>query len=504
MLSKAKAMAEKKYIPKEKKPKGATTSIQSSLEGRIPPQAIEMEKAVLGAIMSEKDAYSSVASTLAPESFYVHAHELIYEAIRSLEQQQKPIDMLTVTEELRRTDQLESVGGAAYIAELTMNIGGAANLDYHAHIVANKALSRNLISYASEVVTQAYEDSLEVDVQMQEAEAKLFELSRRNIQKDFRRADTLTPLAIEEIMEAANKADGISGISTGFPGIDKITSGWQNSDLIIIAARPAMGKTAFVLSMAKHIAIDQNIPTAVFNLEMSNLQIIKRIMSNVCEIEGNKLKSGRLEEHEWAQLNAKISQIEEKPLFIDDTSGLSVFEFRSKARRLVKEHGVKIIIVDYLQLMSASGMGLGNREQEVSTISRSLKILAKELNIPIIALSQLNRSVETRQGDANSKRPQLSDLRESGAIEQDADMVCFIHRPEIYHIYTDPEDNTSTKGIAYFIIAKHRNGATGDVKLAFRGEFAKFAPLESLGIINYESSLNSSNFSPFNTDNVPF
>lgn len=498
-------MADKKYAPKEKKSKGSSASIQSSLEGRIPPQAIEMERAVLGAIMSEKDAYGSIASMLAPESFYVHAHELIYEAIRSLEQQQKPIDMLTVTEELRRTDNLDSVGGAAYIAELTMNIGGAANLEYHAHIVANKALSRNLISFASEVVTQAYEDTVEIDIQMQEAEAKLFDLSRHNIQKDYQRADTLTSLAIEEILEAGNKADGISGIASGFPEIDKITSGWQNSDLIIIAARPAMGKTAFVLSMAKNIAIDQGIPTAVFNLEMSNLQIIKRIMSNVCEIQGDKLKSGRLQDHEWAQLNAKISLMEEKPLFIDDTSGLSIFEFRSKARRLVKEHGVRLIIVDYLQLMSASGMGLGNREQEVSTISRSLKILAKELNIPIIALSQLNRGVENRQGDANSKRPQLSDLRESGAIEQDADIVCFIHRPEVYKIYTDPEDNSSTKGVAYFIIAKHRNGSTDDVKLAFRGEFAKFAPIESLNFIHFDSSLNSSgDFPSFGSNKSPF
>lgn len=482
-------MAETSSNSKGRKKKSSSPSIQASLEGRIPPQAIEMERAVLGAILLEKEAYVTIASILSPQSFYVKSHEVIYEAIRTLEQKQKPIDLLTVTEELRRTEMLELAGGVTYLTELTLNVGSAANLEYHAHIVANKAQSRNLITFATEVVTQAFEDTTEVDLQMQEAEAKLFELSRKNIKKDFSRADSITEIALSQIKEAATRADGISGLPTGFPALDAMTSGWQNSDLIVIAARPAMGKTAFVLSMAKNIAIDNEIPTAVFNLEMDNVQILKRIISNVCDIETTKLKTGRLEEYEWTQLNVRLAQLEGKPLFIDDTASLSVFELRTKARRLVKEHGVKLIIIDYLQLMNANGMQFGNREQEVSCISRSLKILAKELNIPIIALSQLNRSVETRQGDVNSKRPQLSDLRESGAIEQDADMVCFIHRPEKYGIETE-QDGTSTRGLAYLIIAKHRNGEVGDVRFAFQGDFARFAPLENLTPAQRESSIN--------------
>ena len=360
-----------------------------------------------------------------------------------------------------------------------------------------------MISFASEVLTKAYEDSIESEVQMQEAEAALFELSKQNIQQDIRRADSLLEETISEIQEARNI--GISGISSGFPAIDKMTAGWQKSDLIIIAARPAMGKTAFVLSMAKNMAIDLGIPVAIFNLEMSAKQLIKRLISNVCEIPGEKLKNGQMEAYEWTQLSTKLRDIQDKPLYIDDTPSLSVFEFRTKARRLVREQHVELIIIDYLQLMNAQGMSFGNREQEVSTISRSLKILAKELNIPIIALSQLNRTLETRQGDSNSKRPQLSDLRESGAIEQDADMVCFIHRPEVYNIKVNPEDNTSTQGMGFFIISKHRNGPIGDVKLIFRGEYTKFAPYDSVNFVTIDSGIGG-NFSPIALDgnSVPF
>ena len=292
--------------------------------------------------------------------------------------------------------------------------------------------------------------------------------------------------AITEIQIAANRSEGISGLTTGFHDIDEMTSGWQNSDLIIIAARPAMGKTAFVVSMAKYMAVDHGIPVALFNLEMSAVQLVKRFLSNVCEIDGQKIKSGRLSEEEWGRLNNRIGTLESAPLFINDTPSLSVFELRTKARRLVREHQVKIIIIDYLQLMNASGMSFGNREQEVSTISRSLKMLAKELNIPIIALSQLNRGVENRLqgGDANSKRPQLSDLRESGAIEQDADIVCFIHRPEYYKITVDPETGESLRGVGEFIIAKHRNGPVGEVRLAFKADYARFAPKSELAALN--------------------
>jgi replicative DNA helicase len=274
------------------------------------------------------------------------------------------------------------------------------------------------------------------------------------------------------LQKAAARTDGLSGLESGFHALDRMTSGWQNSDLVIIAARPAMGKTAFVLSMAKNMAVNSKIPVALFSLEMSNVQLVNRMIVNVCEIPGEKIKSGQLAQYEWAQLDSKITQLYDAPLYVDDTPSLSVFELRTKARRLVREHGVKIIIIDYLQLMNASGMSFGSRQEEVSTISRSLKGLAKELNIPIIALSQLNRGVESREG-LDGKRPQLSDLRESGAIEQDADMVCFIHRPEYYKIYADEKGN-DLRGMAEIIIAKHRNGAVGDVLLRFRAEFARF------------------------------
>lgn len=461
------------------------------IEGRIPPQAVEMEKAVLGAVLLEKDAYSTVSEMLKPSSFYVRAHELIYESIIQLAAQQKPIDILTVTEELRRTEKLEEVGGAVYVSSLTTGVAGAANLEYHAQILAQKALSRDLIKFSSRVLKDAFDDVEDVADQMQEAESELFQISQQNMKEEVRQINPIIQEALNEIGVAANNKTGISGIPSGYPAIDQMTSGWQKSDLIIIAARPAMGKTAFVLSMARNMAVDNHIPVAVFNLEMSSVQLVKRLISNVCEIPGEKIKNGRLEPHEWVQLDKMLSGLMDAPLFIDETPSLSIFELRTKARRLVREHGVKMIIIDYLQLMNASGMNIGNREQEVSTISRSLKVLAKELKIPIIALSQLNRGVELRQGDFNSKRPQLADLRESGAIEQDADMVCFIHRPEYYKITVDPDGN-SLIGVAEFIIAKHRNGPVGDVRLSFRKEFAKFLPLEMASTVSRLSSIGAS------------
>ena len=323
---------------------------------------------------------------------------------------------------------------------------------------------------------------------MQEAEGKLFEISQRNVKKDVTQINPVIKDAMEMLQKAALQKEGLSGLRTGFEGLDKMTSGWQNSDLIIIAARPAMGKTAFVLSMAKNMAVNFNTPVALFSLE-SHVQLVNRLIVNVCEIPGEKIKSGRLESYEWEQLDFKIKELYDAPIFVDDTPSLSVFELRTKARRLVREHGIKCIIIDYLQLMNASGMNFGSREQEVSTISRSLKGLAKELNIPIIALSQLNRGVEARQG-VEGKRPQLADLRESGAIEQDADMVCFIHRPEYYKI-TEDERGNSLIGLAEIIIAKHRNGAVGDVRLRFKSEFAKFMNVEEdIAVREFSSTMN--------------
>ena len=443
--------------------------------GHLQPQAVELEKVVLGALMIEKDAYFQVSEILKPESFYERRHQIIYEAVRRLYLDEKPVDMLTVVEQLKSTDQLDEVGGPFYIAQLTGSVASSAHIEYHARIIAQKAMARELISYTSSIQQKAFDATQDIDELMQEAEGKLFTLSQENVKKDYTQIDPVIKEAFEMLHKAAARTDGMSGIPSGFHKLDKMTAGWQNSDLVILAARPAMGKTAFALSMAKNIAVDQKIPVAMFSLEMANVQLVNRVIVNVCEIKGEKLKTGQLTPEEWERLDNRVKVLTGAPLYVDDTPSLSVFELRTKARRLVREHGVKVIMIDYLQLMNASGMGFGSRQEEVSTISRSLKGLAKELNIPILALSQLNRGVENREG--GDKRPQLSDLRESGAIEQDADMVLFIHRPEYYKITTD-EQGRDLRGKAEIIIAKHRNGAVGTVLLRFRGEFARFQNLE--------------------------
>ena len=444
--------------------------------GHLQPQAPELEQAVLGAIMIEKDAYSLVSEILKPDSFYERRHQLLYKAVQSLAVAQKPVDILTVAEQLRSTGELEEVGGPVYITQLAGKVNSSAHIEYHARIIAQKYLARELITYTSDVQTKAFDTTIDVEDLMQEAEGKLFAISQQNLKKDYTQINSVIEEAYKQLKIAASRDSGLSGLSTGFYDLDKYTSGWQNSDLVIIAARPAMGKTAFVLSMAKNIAVNNREPVALFSLEMSNVQLVNRLITNVCEISGEKIKSGQLAPYEWGQLDSNINALFDAPLYVDDTPSLSVFELRTKARRLVREHGVKLIIIDYLQLMNASGASFGSRQEEVSTISRSLKGLAKELNIPIIALSQLNRGVESREG-IEGKRPQLSDLRESGAIEQDADIVCFIHRPEYYKIFQD-EKGEDLRGLAEIIIAKHRNGAVGDVRLRFVGQFARFQNIQ--------------------------
>lgn len=440
--------------------------------GKLPPQAQELEEAVLGALMLEKDAYSVISDILKPESFYNPQNNLIFGAIQDLGMQQKPVDLLTVVEELKRKGELESAGGAHYVAELSEKVASAAHIEYHARIIAQKYMARELISFSSSVNQQAFDETIDVDDLLQETEGKLFEISQRNVKKDVIQINPIIKEALLNIEKAANRKDGMSGISTGFKQINSLTSGWQKSDLIIIAARPAMGKTAFVLSMAKNMAVDSKIPVGIFSLEMSNVQLVNRLLVNVCQVRGESIKSGRLEKDEWERLHVRQQYLYDAPIYIDDTPSLSVFELRTKARRLVREKKVEVIIIDYLQLMNASGMNFGSREQEVSMISRSLKGLAKELDIPIIALSQLNRGVENRPG-AEGKRPQLADLRESGAIEQDADIVCFIHRPEYYGIH-EGADGQSLIGAAEIIVAKHRNGPTGIARLIFDNEYARF------------------------------
>ncbi len=466
--------------------------------GKMPPCAPEIEESVLGALMIDGSAMDKVVDILSAQSFYAPQHQAIYKAIAELYGERAPVDMHTVTERLRKNGDLETAGGAYAVAMLTAKVASSAHIVYHAQIIAQKFLARELISIASDIQGKAFEESTDVDDLMQEAEGRLFDLSQNRLKKGVTQIDPVIEEAFERLKKAAARDGGMSGTPSGFHKLDKITSGWQKSDLIIIAARPAMGKTAFVLSMAKNMAVDMHIPVAIFSLEMSNVQLVNRLIVNVCSIPGEKIKSGQLEKHEWKQLDAKIKNLQGAPIYIDDTPNMSVLEFQTKARRLKEENNIQVIIIDYLQLMNASGMRFQSREQEVSTISRSLKGLAKELDIPIIALSQLNRNVENRgQGSVEGKKPQLSDLRESGAIEQDADMVCFIHRPDYYKIYEDPTTKKDLRGIAQIIIAKHRNGATGDIDLRFKHEYARFMNEEDDENFGYggqliESHINSS------------
>ena len=425
--------------------------------GKLPPQAQELEDSVLGAIMLEKDAYGTVADLLRPEVFYKDQNRLVYEAIRELAVKDQPIDVMTVGEKMRTLGTLEKAGGVVYLADLTRRVASTAHLRYHAEVIAKKATARDVIALAAQIEEMGFDETQDVDELMQTAESGIFEISQRAQKRDVTQIDPVIEEAFKRMEKAAMNTGSISGIPSGFHALDKITSGWQTPDLIIIAARPAMGKTAFVLSMAKNMAIDHEIPVAIFSLEMSNVQLVNRLIMNVCELEGDKIKTGKMSKEDY----------------LDDTPSLSIFELRSKARKLVREKGIQLIIIDYLQLMNAQGSSFGSREQEVSIISRNLKALAKELDIPIIALSQLNRGVEARQG-VEGKTPQLSDLRESGAIEQDADMVCFIHRPEYYHLYNDDKTGKDLRGLAQIIVAKHRNGATDSIWLRFRGKYAKF------------------------------
>ncbi len=441
--------------------------------GHLQPQAIDIERVVLGALMIDKDAFSIISEIVHPETFYEPRHQKIFTAIRTLNMDEKPVDVMTVTEQLKRDGNLESVGGAVYVLELSSLVASSAHMEYHAHILRQKFLARQLISFASHVETNAFDETLDVESAMQQAEGELFEISQKNMKQDYTQIDPVIVKAVEALQKASANQGGLTGVPSGYTKLDDKTSGWQASDLVIIAGRPAMGKTSFALSIAKNIAVDNRLPVAFFSLEMSNVQLVQRLMSNVCEIPGNKILNGQLTNDEWERLDKNLRNLTGAPIYVDDTPGLSVFELRTKARRLVREKNVKIIMIDYLQLMNANGMRFGNRQEEVSTISRSLKGLAKELDIPIIALSQLNRTVDNRGEGIEGKRPQLSDLRESGAIEQDADLVLFVHRPEYYRIYDDGKGN-DMHGKAQIIIAKHRKGGVGDILLDFKGEFTRF------------------------------
>jgi replicative DNA helicase len=462
----------KKEIRKSGVSKLASSGLQQVYEhGKVPPQATDLEEAVLGAMMIEKDAVSAVIDILTPKVFYKDSHQRIYSAISELFSESEPIDILTVTNKLKSKGELEMVGGPYYITMLTSRIASASNVEFHARIVMQKHIQRELIRISSETIKDAFEDTTDVFNLLDKAEQSLFSVSETNLRRSFQDMPSLIRQAILDI-EHARDADGsMRGVPSGFTALDRLTSGWQKSDLIILAARPSMGKTAFALNMARNVAVEFNRPVAFFSLEMSAVQLVTRLISSETELRSEKLKKGDLEGYEWQQLTDKISNLVEAKMFIDDTPALSIFELRAKCRRLKQQHDIQMVFIDYLQLMTSGGENRGNREQEISQISRSLKALAKELDVPVLALSQLSRAVETRPGQA--KRPILSDLRESGAIEQDADLVLFIYRAEYYKIDVF-EDGTPTQGVSEIIIAKHRNGSVGDVKLKFVGEFAKF------------------------------
>lgn len=476
--------------------------------GKMPPSVVDFEEGVLGALMLEKDAIFEIIDILKPKHFYNDAHGKIFKAILDLSVKHKPIDIKTVTQQLKINGDIDKTEGPAYLAQLTDRVGSTAHLEYHARIIAQKFIQRELIRVGADIQENAFQESDDVADMLDKAEQNLFEIASGNIRKEVSRVDAVVREAMARIEEAGKRPDGLSGVPSGFSELDRITNGWQASDLVIIAARPAMGKTAFVLSMARNTAVEHQRPVAIFSLEMESVQLVNRLISSEALIASDKLKRGNLEDWEWQILERKVKNLEAAPIFIDDTPALSIFEFRAKLRRLVMQHKIELVIIDYLQLMSA-GTSQGSREQEVSAISRSLKAIAKELNLSIIALSQLNRSVEMRSGD---KRPQLSDLRESGAIEQDADMVLFIHRPEYYGITEDSNGN-SLLGLAEIIVSKHRNGSIGDVFLKFKKEFTKFTDREDT--FNQASNLHNdqenefssdqakiSNISDFNTENA--
>ncbi len=476
-------MAKKEYKSSAERNREAFEAL-TEIGGTLPPQATELEEAVLGALMLDKDSIVTVQEFITPDAFYDPIHRTVYKAIEDLSRELKPIDLYTVTERLKSEGQLKEVGGAPYLAQLTQKVGSAAHVEFHAKIIAQKYVQRELIRSSTEIQRMSYDESKDVTDLIGFAEQEIFRVAEGHVKRSVMDAKSVLSKTLKSIEEAGKNKDSFSGVPSGFVGIDRETLGWQPSDLVILAARPAMGKTAFVLTMARNITVDHERPVAFFSLEMSAEQLMKRLIIAESGLDGTSVKSGKLTPEQWRHLEVSTKPLGTAPLYIDDTPALSVFEFRSKARRLKMHNNIQLIVIDYLQLMTTGeSSAKGNREQEVATISRTLKAIAKELNVPIIALSQLSRQTELRGGN---KRPQLSDLRESGAIEQDADIVAFIHRPEYYGM-TEDENGQSTAGMAEFILAKHRNGSVGTINLRFRKEQARF--------LDYDADTANDNFS---------
>jgi len=448
-------------------------------EGRIPPQAVDVEMSVLGAMLIEKEAIARAIDLLTEDAFYKEAHRRIFQGMVALFERSEPVDLVTLTEELRRRGVLEKIGGSFYLTELTNRITSAANIEYHARIVLEKSLMRRLIESSNEISGRAYEDSEDAFDLLDEAEQKIFTISERHLKRSFISMNQALHQTMEMLEEIHGKHSGITGIPSGFTELDNITGGFQKSDLVVVAGRPAMGKTALVLSAARNAAIEYDAPVAFFSLEMSAQQLVLRLICAEARVDQHKVRTGRLPEDQWQYLSTRIGKLARAKLFIDDTPSLGILELRAKARRLKAEHDIQLVVVDYLQLMQGPKM-MDSREREISTISRSLKALAKELDVPVLALSQLNRAVESR----TDKRPQLADLRESGAIEQDADVVMFVHRPEVYNI--KEEGGESTEGIAKILVEKQRNGPVGMARLSFIKSYARFENLARTEFTGHE------------------
>jgi replicative DNA helicase len=435
---------------------------------KLPPQHIEAEQSVLGGILIENEAINRVTEILDADDFYRDTHRKIFNALINLSERDEPADLITLTNELQKIDQLDSIGGASYLASLIDSVPTAANIQYYARIVKEKAILRKLIQTSTEIITQSYEDRGDVEVFLDEAERAIFEISERRVRPSFYPIKDIVKDSFKILERLYEKKELITGVPSGFKEIDRLTAGFQPSDLIIIAGRPSMGKTAFCLNLAQYAAIEKKVPIAIFSLEMSKEQLGIRMLCSEAHVEGTRLRTGYLNESDWPKLTIAAGNLSEAPIYIDDTAALSVLELRAKARRLKSDHGLGMLIIDYLQLMKGRAR-VESRQQEISEISRSLKALAKELNIPVIAVSQLSRKTEERTGN----RPQLSDLRESGAIEQDADLILFIYRDEVYN---RSEDNPN-RGKAEVIIGKQRNGPIGKIDLAFFDKFTTFKDL---------------------------
>jgi len=444
-------------------------------EGRVPPQAVDIEMAVLGAMLLEKEAIAKALEVLDETAFYKPAHISIFKAMIGLFERSEPVDLITLSEELRRRGELEKIGGEYYLTELTTKVTSAANVEYHAHIVLEKALMRQLIATSSEAINRAYSDTEDALDLLDQAEQRIFDISEQRMKKTFISMNTAVHSTMELLQGIHGKHSGVTGVPSGFSDLDNLTGGFQKSDLIIVAGRPSQGKTALVLSIARNAAVLHDKSVGFFSLEMSSQQLVMRLICAEARVDAHKVRTGRLPEDEWRKLSTSVGRLYKAKIFIDDTPALGILELRAKARRLKAEHNIDFIVVDYLQLMQGP-KAAQSREQEISAISRSLKALAKEINVPVLALSQLNRAVENR----SDKRPALADLRESGAIEQDADVVMFVHRPEMYGI--QEEGGEPTEGLAQIIVGKQRNGPTDTVKLSFIKQYARFENYKPLSV----------------------